>query len=194
MTSKRSGGFENDMERASKPGGWGTVGGAPLNLFDPADPVAIDAANFFFVFSRFEYSLKRAGFTTLQRGKATPDWDAYADCLDKRDFDAGSDRLVKEAVEYLSSNPPRRQTINDGVLSWDRFAEGGRTKTRHLLLLLRRTRNNLFHGGKFPLPDGPVPEPARDTTLLRSSLIVLYACLQQSPQVSNYFWEEYRRG
>ena len=44
-----------------------------------------------------------------------------------------------------------------------------------LLLMVRTVRNNLFHGGKFPLI--PVSEPSRDSTLLHHSITILAACL-----------------
>ena len=36
----------------------------------------------------------------------------------------------------------------------------------------------VFHGGKYPYPDGHINEPARDRKLLSASLTVMEECLR----------------
>lgn len=54
-----------------------------------------------------------------------------------------------------------------------------------LLVLVRRIRNNLFHGGKFP--EGPEDDASRDRELLKSDIAVLQACLESDPQLMTSF-------
>jgi hypothetical protein len=48
--------------------------------------------------------------------------------------------------------------------------------------MVRRVRNNLFHGGKFLAPEGA--ENDRDQLLVQHSLTVLRACIPLSAQVT----------
>jgi hypothetical protein len=52
---------------------------------------------------------------------------------------------------------------------------------------VRTVRNNLFHGGKFPMPVGPVDDVAHNTELVSSSLRVLRACLRFDSDVRASF-------
>ena len=140
---------------------------------------------FFFVFSRFEYALKRAGFVKRDRRNAEPNWDAFADSIERR-YDPNESPKVARAVNYLLSEPPKRQIVeNDNSLGWKDSNRDNETEIRWVLLLVRRVRNNLFHGGKYPYT--PLPEPARDTQLLESSLAILEACLVWDDKVKRYF-------
>jgi len=58
-------------------------------------------------------------------------------------------------------------------------------ETERLLLLVRRVRNNLFHGGKFS--NEAFEDIDRQERLLKGSLLVLKECLRVSPQVNNAF-------
>jgi hypothetical protein len=55
-------------------------------------------------------------------------------------------------------------------------------RMEHALLLVRRVRNNLFHGGKFS--DEVHSGRARNELLLRHSLAILHRCLDLSPSVA----------
>src|SRR6266496_5519848 len=121
------------------------------------------AITFFLFFARFEYALKRAGFVRdPEQPKA--DWDEYArrqsDLLDKN-----TEVQFRDAVAYLKKSPPKKQVISQhGELGWsdDRFS--GPLDLSRVFILVRRVRNNLFHGEKFPIdPEG---EFSRDRKLL----------------------------
>jgi hypothetical protein len=138
---------------------------------------------FFFVFSRFEYALKRAKYVTGEDGKVKADWDKFAKCI-KTLFNSGATPEIAKAVSYLRTNPPMKQNHHNKVLGWTPVtrSENG---VRWLLRLTQTVRNNLFHGGKFS--DGPFNDPARDTQLLSYCLILLNECLKLDPIVESYF-------
>jgi hypothetical protein len=58
-----------------------------------------------------------------------------------------------------------------------------------ILRLVRTVRNNLFHGGKYPYPDEPINQPARDRKVLSASLTVMEECLRLSPLLEAKFFE-----
>src|SRR3712207_6356752 len=63
---------------------------------------------FFFVFSRFEYALKRAGFVRPDRRNAEADWDAFGDSVEQQ-YAFDEDGELTTSVNYLLSDPPKRQ-------------------------------------------------------------------------------------
>ncbi len=136
---------------------------------------------FFLTFARFEFALKAAGFVRGGLQGARPDWDSFGRSLDLHT--ARLDRNCAAAVEYFSLHPPWRQVVTANRLAWDsavRFAPVERME--QVLELVRRVRNNLFHGGKFS--DGVHNDPGRNELLLRHSLAVLHRCLELSPSVA----------
>ncbi len=168
-----------------------TPGIAATHSLRPLQRAHLDSnliTEFFFVFSRFEYALKRAGYVKPKRRNAEPDWDAFGDSIEQRYSREDNPELAK-AVDYLLHKPPKRQIVgDDGSLTWEDLARENVTEVRWLLLLVRRVRNNLFHGGKYPYT--PLPEPARDTQLLESSLIVLGTCLGWDEEVRRWYMSD----
>lgn len=55
---------------------------------------------------------------------------------------------------------------------------------KKILILIRRVRNNLFHGGKF---NGEWFEPERSEALMRNALIILRACGESHHEVSKAY-------
>jgi hypothetical protein len=142
---------------------------------------------FFFVFSRFEYALKRAGYLMRSSSRAEPAWDRFGQDI-QLVYDPNGASKLDRAVKYLLTHPPRRQIKSHGRLGWSDDGErGGLTEVQWLLRLVRRVRNNLFHGGKYP--GGTVEEPARNTELLRNGLTLLIACHDAAPEVKRKFSE-----
>jgi hypothetical protein len=93
-------------------------------------------------------------------------------------IDAGLEHLRLAPVlalgAYARAKPPKKQVVQGGGLNWeDSVPTASEIKT--LIIYVRRIRNNLFHGGKFP--EGPMHDVARDTELLRSGVSVLKALL-----------------
>jgi hypothetical protein len=154
------------------------------------------AIQFFLFFSRFEYALKRLPKISVKDSGVQPDWDGYA----KEKYTAkgeGADRWEKiqrrtdflEAAHYLINEPPKKQAVKDGVLRWkERTKQELKFSMPELLLLVRAVRNNLVHGGKFK--DGPIEETSRDEKLLRHSLTILSACLEEDDDLRRWFMSD----
>lgn len=125
--------------------------------------------------SRFEYALKRASFVIDYRGHAKPDWDRLGNVLGA----LGRDQVMQalSACPNLLAEPPKQQIVRNGQLAWNEAVDRSISEVEQALRYVRRVRNNLFHGGKYPDPDGPVSDAARNTGLLRESLVVLKAVL-----------------
>ena len=143
---------------------------------------------FFAVFSRFEYSLKRSGF--LKTGeKAEPNWDTYANGL--LGYFAGvQDEAFRDALAFLVKEPPKTQVIKGSDLDWKATVRGdGECHERFVLRLISTIRNNLFHGGKYPRPLGPMDDVARNRRLLEVGITILMQCLELSAEVRHRFEE-----
>jgi hypothetical protein len=143
------------------------------------------AVDFFIVFSRFEYALKRGGY--LRNGKAEPDWQRFSERnADAFDPNAGHD--LREAFDYLMDHPPDKQVVDvGGQLAWKSGSLEGESDIGKAVHAIKRVRNNLFHGGKFP--SGPVSDCARDHDLLRHSLRVLETAMELDERVKHAFME-----
>ena len=140
---------------------------------------------FFMLFSRFEYALKRSGrYARAGRNdSAEPNWELFAS-------DASGAWLSGQgpnsaAVRALVSAPPRRQVFRDGALGWADPPAASAESLTDVLRLVKTVRNNLFHGGKQP--DGDIDEVSRNSTLLRASLLVLRTCVSLVPAVEEAF-------
>jgi len=80
-------------------------------------------------------------------------------------------------VEKLRQLSPRRQVVRNGRLGWAPIVrQAGESDEVYVLRLLRASRNNLFHGGKYP--DGPIDEVARDRDILRAGLTIPAGCYE----------------
>lgn len=141
--------------------------------------------NFFIAFSRFEYALKRAGYLRSDKSGVHPDWEKFVSEL-KTKFKPSTAKELERAVKYLKDNPPRKQIVKNKSLSWDIAHDTRKQPLVSLLIVyIRRVRNNLFHGGKFPMR--PIEEPARNEKLLNNSLVILNRCLELHTKVKSYF-------
>ena len=126
-------------------------------------------------FARFEYALKRSGYASGTEKEVRADWDAFA--LTLKILPDQEIQAVLTAGELLLNNPPQKQVLIAGSLDWKDGIPEGQADVQKILIYVRRVRNNLFHGGKFLVPTGPVDEPARNQALIDSSLAVLQAVL-----------------
>jgi hypothetical protein len=139
---------------------------------------------FLVVFSRFEYALKRTRHVNGDAKHIDANWGSFAKAINASLFQNPSAQLA-EAIDYLSNNPPKKQNYVAGVPDWT-DACSGTVDANRLLCLTRAVRNNLFHGGKYPM--GPVYDTARDKQLLRHCLVLLNECLKLDQDVYFYFW------
>ena len=122
---------------------------------------------FFVFFSRFEYALKRCD--RYLAGGAGPNWDKFASDYASQ-FENLESKALKAAVVYFQDNPPHKQLQRAGELSWSDPQEYDHREPLliWLLRMVRCVRNNLFHGGKFPLVS--ISDPSRDRELLVNSM------------------------
>src|SRR5689334_17856713 len=104
------------------------------------------ACEFLGVFARYEYALKAAGFAAGD--PVQPAWDTYAKSIDPV-FSKISDKAFHQAVEYLLTKPPKKQVLRAGKLEWETTPFDNVPRAQKVLTMVRRVRNNLFHGGKF---------------------------------------------
>lgn len=162
------------------------------NFAQIIDSLEIDkekVIQFFFVFSRFEYALKRASYVSGGVGsKVSPNWDTFAKEIDATFWPAMTPEL-ETAVAYLQEHPPMKQIVKDSnhSIGWEK-TNYDKEGLRGLLLMVRTVRNNLFHGGKYP--ELPKQDESRDTKLLESCLAILQACLPLHEEVRMHFFEK----
>jgi hypothetical protein len=169
---------------------------SPATPKDIADPLLSHIAGnsqlvirFFVVFARFEYALKRAGFATQTDRGIRIDWTGFAKRISDS-IEPSDDYLA--AAEYFKSQPPRRQVIgSNGQLDFEpKQSYQNPLSAPELAVLVARVRNNLFHGGKFPI--SPVFDSARNRDLLEGGLVILSeflaAARQAVPEIADFFF------
>jgi hypothetical protein len=153
---------------------------------------------FFILFSRFEYALKRSGYIKTREDKtAEADWDSFAEKHKEIIVESNYHEKLNEAFNYLKENPPKKQIVlqqtdNDNPnqkLTWQKDDYNGKFDLKRALVLVRRIRNNLFHGGKFS--SGYEEDISRDKKLLRFGMIILEECLENDRNVSHYFKDSF---
>lgn len=136
---------------------------------------------FFLTFSRAEFALKNSDFVTGGEDSVSPNWDGFATTLRDR-FKSNRTKILEAAVEYILLNPPMKQVLRDGNLMWEEnLPNGGKSETEVLFILVRRIRNNLFHGGKHNLK--VFEDSERTTRLLRSALLIVEEGVSILPNV-----------
>lgn len=147
------------------------------------------AFDFFREFSRFEYCLKAVGFLRVRRNnEPEANWDAFAEAI-KQIFEEPPSKEFSAAVAYYMKNPPKKQVVRDGGLQWENDASQDSGAIR-VLVLVRRVRNNLFHGGKFNGQGWFSPERSED--LLRHGTVILRFLVRAHPDVRRAYSEEPR--
>lgn len=141
------------------------------------------AVRLFREFARFEYALKAAGYLVNRDGDAKPNWTAFAITVEHA-IDGPVPGEFREAIDYLLTNPPKKQVARNGVLQWEEPGEATNSISDQVLLHVRRVRNNLFDGGKF---NGKWFEPERSEELIRYSLAVLKSALAKADDVRSAY-------
>lgn len=135
---------------------------------------------FLAVFSRLEFSLKESGYFRKGRNDiAEADWTRFAESMTLQ-FEQSDSKDLSSAIEYLIQEPPQQQIIEGGSLKWRPLTfKPEHTLAAKVLLAVRMTRNNLFHGGKH----FPQPVDGRDEKLINSSLAILDFCIAKHEDV-----------
>lgn len=127
------------------------------------------AFSFFKLFAQYEYALKAMRFARSGAGgQAEPDWDRFSNEIGSLVLNKPNKTLLN-ATSYLFENPPKKQVLIDGVISWQPVPNTERS-AQMLFSHIRRVRNNLYHGGKF---HGHWLDPDRSEELISKSLVVL---------------------
>lgn len=144
----------------------------------------IDALSyeFFREFARYEYCLKAVGLRHNTK-EAKANWDMYANEV-KDVLEKPKSPLLQEAIDYFLTHPSKKQIIKKDILDWDDTPLEERVLAKKIFILIRRVRNNLFHGGKF---NGNWFEPERSELLMNYALIILRACGESHAKVSEAY-------
>lgn len=143
------------------------------------------ALEFLGIFARCEYALKCSGYAQGNANEVMASWDRYSSDIDWH-FQRVKDVPFKEAVTFLLTEPPRKQVLQDGRLCWKESRPNPRQrKSLQTLLMVRRVRNNLFHGAKVWSPE--YANRQRDIRLLQSGLIVLRHSIRLKEEVHMAF-------
>lgn len=147
--------------------------------------------DFFVVFFRFEYALKKAGFINQgKQNKVLANWDQFISNIRKEfeSIDSYPD-IVSDSISYIMNHPPNIQVLDNGRLIWKPRSEiNNETPLIHnLSLRIRDIRNNLFHGGKYRLYDNR--NPTRDVRLIKSALVILDYWLEMNKDVNKFFFK-----
>lgn len=147
------------------------------------------AFQFLVEFARFEFALKAARFVYQGENERNLEVDfdcfarAIAEPFQKR-LGNGDEDLIA-ARNYFHELPPQKQIWNGHGPDWKEALPQNQVESAFLLILLRRVRNNLFHGGKgWKRPDDTLD---RDNKLLKHGLKIMEAMIDCSPEVSLEF-------
>ncbi|MFY0665583.1 MAG: hypothetical protein JXQ97_13240 [Natronospirillum sp.] len=133
-------------------------------------------------FARCEYALKGSGFARGGDSSVEANWDAFALNID-HNFRSVADPIFREAVDYLLAEPPRKQILRNGRVKWkDTPPDRSLPQAQQVLLMVRRVRNNLFHGAKIWSPEYSNRE--RDIKLVKAGLVVMKWCMQINDEVN----------
>jgi len=142
---------------------------------------------FLVLYSRIEYSLKRSGFYNTGKNAAEPNWGKYISSI-KDNFNPIKNSNLKSATEFLLKFPAKVQIIDNNELD---FEEHSTTKEGpdifRIYHCIRITRNNLFHGGKFPKK--PEIDISRNKELIKNCITVLEEFVELDKTVQSWFWE-----
>ncbi len=140
------------------------------------------AIPFFVFFSRFEFALKQCGCFEPDIEQAKPNWTSFREKLGE----AFLDEVRKSGkAEKLLLCPPMTQVIKNDRISWNPAPKI--TNVQSLFEAILRTRNNLFHGGKFA--DAGWSDVTRDQKLLSEVRGILELALEKCPELNDAFYD-----
>ena len=136
---------------------------------------------FFLVLSRVEFALKVTGYASGSRKGVSPDWEKFGREIRGKFYVEKTKELV-EACDFYLGNPPQKQCLDQyGQLDWVHSLDQNLSTPEKLQILVRRVRNNLFHGGKYNQQLNE--ETARNEQLLRNGIIILLEAVSLVPNV-----------
>lgn len=128
--------------------------------------------DFIRLFGRFEYLLKTRGFLyppPKPEHGAKADWEAFVTSI-RGQLAEDRDPAFQAATDYLFAHPPYSQIADGGNgFAWERPGDEGECLEARLVHMLRRVRNNLFHGE----PGASGCDTAGDPLLIAHALTAL---------------------
>lgn len=143
------------------------------------------AYEFLGTFARCEYALKGSGFAKGGATSVEANWDTFATAIDWH-LRRVADDSFKEAMRFLLSEPPRKQVLRNGRVEWkDSPPDPNLPKAQQVLLMVRRIRNNLFHGAKVWSPE--YDNRQRDIKLVEAGLVILKRCSSLNQEVQTAY-------
>jgi hypothetical protein len=142
------------------------------------------AEEFFFIFARFEYSLKIVGYRKREDGEAESDWAKLSKDLEGTFRNPPSVELAK-AIDYFMQHPPKKQMVRNSNLKWEENLPPTKLLADKVMIYVRRVRNNLFHGGKFGTQY--LEDPERSEELMKYGIVILNSCLDALPKLGAAF-------
>lgn len=137
--------------------------------------------DFLILYSRFEYALKEEGFLQ-SNANAMASIQKYVSSVSVT-FNPNSSGVIKQAVDFILSDPPRKLIQNKGNLTWEEINKTGPTEII-LTEYIRRIRNSLLHGGKFY---GQIETGSRNWQLISSSIVIIEDWINLNENVKNRF-------
>ena len=150
----------------------------PFPNFPLPQPLAYE---FLGTFARCEYALKCSAFAKGGNSSVEANWDAFAHSIDWH-FRRIKNEEFQTAMKFLLAEPPRKQVLRNGRVDWkDSPPDKNLPKAQQVLLMIRRIRNNLFHGAKVWSPEYGNRE--RDIRLVKAGLIVLKQCASINQEI-----------
>lgn len=138
---------------------------------------------FIYSFSRAEFALKASCFLKNTE-EAQADWDAFIRNIKDR-FNENKTEELKQAIEYIKNNPPKKQVVENNQLDWKQTNNDGMHLAQFLNIMLRRIRNNLFHGGK--LHTGFTEDISRDLRLIESANVIIKEMIMLNEEVNRHY-------
>lgn len=143
------------------------------------------ALEFLGTFARCEYALKSGGFAKGSANSVEANWDEFARRIDWH-FCRVKDKQFRYSVDFLLCEPPRKQVLRDGRVQWRESSPDPKlTKAERVLLLVRRIRNNLFHGAKVWTPE--YGNRVRDIRLIEAGMFVMKHCIKLNNDVHHAY-------
>lgn len=105
------------------------------------------ADKLFRIFARFEFALKMAGYASMSGRLVKIHWRDFA--VSQQVGPAFLAELQAAGIcPLMLTDPPKAERIIDGVYSFD-DQTANPSNVGELFEMVRRVRNNLFHGGKY---------------------------------------------
>lgn len=150
-----------------------------MRPIDEIPQLPSECIQFFTVFQRFEYALKKQNSFLMHKevgSDAKANWQEFGNALGSTFFDK---ILQGKLAETLINFPPKKEVVVAGG-NCDFREEKPPTRSSELFTTVCRVRNNLFHGGK-PVID------ERSEILISESLVVLNEALLACDQVRRTF-------